>query len=411
MAWVEGRYAARSVGRNVRRTALSVIGIGVGMALALVMESMNRGRQELFSRTAAFSGAGHLRVVPEGWRLRRDPRLRLSGGSAALAAARAMPGVSVATPRARAQVLLAMGTHVVAIEAVGVDPETEPAAYRFVRRVAAGRYLRAGDQGSAVVGRAVADRLRAELGDEVLATAVGRGGSIESAMLRIVGIVATGSEELDAGICQVALADVERLTGLAGLGEVTVILADHRTVAPARGALAAAVARGDDVLTFEDLSPEFKGHIEQDNAANRFVNGIILLIVFLGVASAQLAAVLERRREFAVLSALGMRGWRMVRLVLLEALALGAGGALAGLALGLPVLWLFSTRGLDLSGALGSGTSFQGIVLDPVIYGDLGPWIVPWALAVALGATVLASLYPAWFAARTDPAVALRVAQ
>lgn len=411
MAWVEGRYAVRSVGRNARRTVLSILGIGVGLALALFMESVNRGRGELFARTVAYSGAGHLRVVPGTWRQRRDPRLRLARGDVALAAARALPGAAVATPRARAQVLLAMGTHVVGVEAVGVDPETEPAAYRFVRRLAAGRYLRPGDAGAAVVGRAVADRLGAELDDEVLATAVGQGGRIESAMLRLVGIVETGSDELDAGICQVSLADVERLTGLAGFGEVAVILSDHRSTTAARAALAAASAPGDEVLTFEELTPEFKGHMEQDAATSRFVNGVILLIVFLGVASAQLAAVLERRREFAVLSALGMRGRRLVRLVLLEALVVGAGGAAAGLALGLPAAWLVATRGLDFSSVLGSGSSFQGIVLEPVIYGDLGPWVVPWTLGVALGATVLASLYPAWFAARTDPAVALRVAQ
>ncbi len=410
MSWSEGRYALRSVGRNTRRTALSVVGIGVGLALALFMESMNRGREELFSRTAAYSGAGHLRIVPGTWRLRRDPRLRLADARGALAAARGLKGAAVVAPRARAQVLLAMGSHVVAVEAVGVDPDTEPAAYRFVRKVAAGRYLKTGDAGTAVVGRAVADRLRAGLDDEVMATAVGRGGAIESTMLRIVGIVATGSEELDAGICQVTVGEVQRLTGLGGIGEVTVLLTDHKAVSAARAALARAIGGGDEVLTFADLSPEFKGHIEQDNATNRFVNGIILFIVFLGVASAQLAAVLERRREFAVLSALGMRGRRMVRLVLLEALALGVAGAGAGLALGLPLVWLFSTRGLDLSSFMGSGTSFQGIVIEPIIFGDFGPWIVPWVVVVALGATVLASLYPAWFAARTDPAAALRVA-
>jgi ABC-type lipoprotein release transport system permease subunit len=411
MARVEATYALRSVGRNVRRTALSVLGIGIGVALALLMESLNRGRGELLSRAAAYSGSGHVRVVPAGWRLRRDPRLRLADGAADLAAARSLAGVAVATPRARAQVLLAMGSHVAPVEMVGVDPATEPATFRFVRTVAQGRYLEAGDAGAAVVGQALADRLRAELGDDLVATAVGRGGDIESRMLRIVGIVATGSEELDAGICQVALADVERLTGLAGTGEVTAILSDHRAAAAARAALAARVAPGDEVMTFEELSPEFKGHLEQDEAASRVVNAIVLVIVFLGVASAQLAAVLERRREFAVLSALGMRGLRMVRLVLLEALLQGVAGAAVGLALGMPFLWLFARRGLDFSRFMGSSYSFQGLLLDPIIYGDLGLWVVPWVLAVAIGATALASLYPAWYAARTDPAVALRVAQ
>ena len=411
MARVEATYALRSVGRNLRRTALSVLGIGIGVALALVLESLNRGRGEMLARAAAYSGSGHLRVVPAGWRLRRDPRLRLAGGEADLAATRSLPGVAVATPRARAQVLLAMGSQVAPVDMVGVDPATEPATFRFVRTVAQGRYLEAGDAGAAVVGQALADRLRAELGDDLVATAVGRGGNIESRMLRIVGIVATGSEEVDASICHVPLAEVERLTGIAGAGEVTVILSDHRATASTRAALAARVAPGDEVLTFEELSPEFKGHLEQDEATTRFINGVVLIVVFLGVASAQLAAVLERRREFAVLSALGMRGPRLVRLVLLEALLQGVAGAAVGLALGMPLLWLLARKGLDLSLVLKGSYSFQGLLLDPVIYGDVGPWIVPWVLAVAVGATALASLYPAWYAARTDPAVALRVAQ
>jgi ABC-type lipoprotein release transport system permease subunit len=411
MAWVEGRYAARSVGRNLRRTALSVLGIGVGCALALLMESMNRGRDELFARAAAYSGAGHLRVVPGGWRSRRDPRLRLADGAAALAAARDLPDATAVTARSRAQVLLAMGSRVLPLEMVGVDPENEPRTFRFVRRVSEGRYLEPGDRGAIVVGKGAADRLEAELGDEVLATAVGKGGRIEAAMFRIVGIVATGSEDIDASIGQVTLADVEDLTGLRGPGEVTVILADYREAEAGRARLATRVGGGDEALTWGEISPEFAGHLEQDAATNRLVRGIILLIALLGVASAQLAAVLERRREFAVLSALGMGAGRMVRLVLQEALALGLAGAAAGLALALPLLWLFERRGLDFRRFMGTSYAFQGVIIEPVIYGDLGAWVFPWALGIALGATAFASLFPAWFAARTDPAAALRVAQ
>ncbi len=411
MAWVAGRYAVRSVARNARRTALSIVGIGVGCALALFMESLNRGRDELFARVGAESGAGHLRVVPAGWRERRDPRLRLADAREDLAAARALPGAIVVTPRARVQALLAMGTHVVPVEIVGVDPENEPRAYRFVRSMVKGRYLRPGERGAAVVGRAVAERLFSDVGDEILATAVGKAGSIESAMLRIAGIVSTGSEEIDAGICQIALEDVESLTGLPGAGEVTLILRDWRAAEAARDLLAPRVARGDEVFTWGEISPEFKGHLEQDKATSRFVSAVILLIVLLGVASAQLAAVLERRREFAVLSALGMSAGRMVRLMLQEALTLGFAGAVVGLGAGLPVLWRFSRAGLDFRRWMGASYTFQGIIVEPVIYGDLGAWVVPYTLAVALGATIVASLYPAWFAARTDPAAALRVAQ
>jgi ABC-type lipoprotein release transport system permease subunit len=405
------RYAARSTLRNVRRSSLSVVGIAVGCLLALLMESLNRGRDELFARMGAYSGAGHLRVVPAGWPERRDPRLRLADGAGALAAARGLPGVGAVTVRARAQVLLAMGSHVVPVEMVGVDPEAEPRTYRFVQNLAQGRYLLPGERGATVVGRAVAERLSAELDDDVLVTAVGKGGDIEGAMLRIVGIASTGSEEIDASICQVPLEEVERLTGLPGAGEVAIMLEDWRGTEEARAALAPRLAKGDRVLTWGEIAPEFQGHLEQDKAASRFVSVVILLIVLLGVASAQLAAVLDRRREFAVLAALGTSTWRMVRLVLEEALVLGLAGAFLGLGLSLPLLWRFARAGLDFRRYMGSTYAFQGVLIEPVIYGDLGAWVLPYVLVVGVGATLIASLYPAVFAARTDPAVGLRVAQ
>lgn len=406
---VESRYAVRSFARNTRRSLLSVLGIGVGCALALFMESVNRGRDELFARVGATSGAGHLRVVPEGWRARREARMRLADATADLEAARALPGA--AAQRARAQVLLAMGTHVVAVEMAGVEAAAEARVYRFAGKVSRGRWLEPGERGTVVVGKAIADRLRSGVGDEIVATAVGAAGRIESAMFRIVGIVDTGSDDIDLSVCATALEDVEALSGLSGAGEVTVVLDDWRRTEAARASLAARVAPGDDVMTWGELNPEFEGHLAQDRAASRLVSAIILLIVLLGVASAQLAAVLERRRELAVLSALGMRGIRMVRLVVEEALALGLAGAAVGLALGLPFVWRVSVRGLDLRAFMGANYSFQGVIFEPVLYGDFGPWIVPYVLAVSIGATVIASVYPAWFAARIDPAAALRLAQ
>jgi ABC-type lipoprotein release transport system permease subunit len=403
-------YALRSLRRNARRTTLSIVGIGIGCALALLMESLNRGRDELFARMGAYAGAGHVRIVPERWRERRDPRLRLANPQADVDAVRQLPGVAAVTSRARAQALLAMGTHLVPVEIVGVDPDTEPSTNRFARNVSQGRYLQQSDTGAVVIGQAIADRLIAGLEDEILATAVGKSGDIESALFRIVGIVRTGSDEIDATICQIVLADVERLTGLSGAGEVTLILEDSERADAAKAALSRTLHDGDEVLTWGEISPEFKGHIEQDNAVSRLVSGIILLIVMLGVASAQLAAVLERRREFAVLAALGMRSRTIVAVLLQEALAIGIASAVVGLLLGLPFVWTLATSGIDLSRYMGASYSFQGVLIEPVIFGDFGAWTAWYVFAVAIVVTVIASLYPAWFAARTDPADALRVA-
>lgn len=410
MSWVTARYAARSITRNLRRTILSLAGIAIGCSLAVFMESINRGRNELIARLGAESGVGHLRIVPAGWDREHDVRLRLADWRADLAVARGLPGVAVATPRVRAQVLLAMGTHAVPVEMVGVDPGAEQRAFRFVRRISDGRYLRADDAGAMVVGRAVAERLDVGVGDDILATAVGRGGRIDSAMFRIVGVVATGSDDLDAGICQVVLRDVAQLAPQPGAGEITIVMANWRATDAARAALAPRVAAGDQVLTWIDLMPEFSGHNEQDKATGRFVSAMILIIVVLGVASAQLAAVLDRRRELAVLAALGAGGRRLVAIMFAEAIILGVIGAVVGLAVSLPTVAYFAHAGLDFRSMVGSSWTFEGLVFEPIIYPELGPWLVWYVAAVAIGATLVAFLYPAWVCARTDPAVALRAA-
>jgi ABC-type lipoprotein release transport system permease subunit len=411
VVWTTSRYAVRSLGRNVRRTALSILGIGVVCMLVVFMESLNRGKGEMIARAGALGGLGHIRIVPAHWAERRDVRLRLSRPDAHVAAARTLPGVSHVTARARAPALLALGTHAVPVEIVGVEADVEPRVFRYVQVVQEGRYLLPQEANAIVIGRSIADRLTADLGDEIVATTVGAAGDIQSALFRIAGIVSTGSDDADAAVCQVTRSDLERLTGLSGAGEVSVVLDDYRRIDAVRAALAPLITGGDTALTMGELNPEIEGHLEQDEAASRFVSLIILLIAVLGVTSAQLAAVLERRREFAILSALGMSSFAVVRLIVQEALMLGLGGAVAGLALAVPVTRYFAHAGVDFRPYYGSSAAFQGVLIDPVFYGDFGPWIVPYTGLIAIGATVCASLYPAWYASRTDPTMALRVAQ
>ena len=77
------KYALRSLFRHRRRAILSILGIGVGCAVCLLLISFVRGEGEMMMRAAAHSGAGHLQIVPAGWREARDMHLRLDDWEAA----------------------------------------------------------------------------------------------------------------------------------------------------------------------------------------------------------------------------------------------------------------------------------------------------------------------------------------
>jgi putative ABC transport system permease protein len=122
-----------------------------------------------------------------------------------------------------------------------------------------------------------------------------------------------------------------------------------------------------------------------------FVTGVAvisLVVGAIGIANVMLVSVTERTREIGIMKAVGARDREVLGLFLGEAAVLGLVGAVLGTALGLA------------GGYLGTA------------YVDL-PFVVPWewgVVAVASGVLVgvLAGLYPAWNAARTDPIEALR---
>jgi ABC-type lipoprotein release transport system permease subunit len=228
-------------------------------------------------------------------------------------------------------------------------------------------------------------------------------------MLRIVGIIETGSRDIDAAICHVTLRDVERITGYGGAGEITIILDDYRRIESTRRVLAEKLAGRNDVITWKEVNPAVAGNVEGDRAFMTGLMGIIVIVVALGIASAHLTAVLERRREFAILSALGMKSRQVVGVVVLEAVIVGLGGAVIALLLGGSAAYLLATKGINLAAFMGEDFSFGDMLLDPIIYGDFDMWLLWYALGISVSATVVASIYPAWLATRIDPAESLRV--
>jgi ABC-type lipoprotein release transport system permease subunit len=346
-------------------------------------------------------------VTNSDWNVSRDNDLRLADWKAELAAVRATPGVKVAAPHTRTTALLAFGTRVAGVEMLGVDPEAEAASSRLVLAVTEGRYLRDGDRDAAVVGRTIVDRLEVELDDDLLVTVVDAEGEMEYAMLRIVGIIDTGSRDMDASICHVMLEDIERLTGLPGAGEISVTLDEPLKMDSMVPRLKDVISPSDDVLTWIQVVPAQGGDYQSDKGFMNMLSGTVIVVVILGIAGAQLTAILERRREFAVLIALGMKSSQVVRLILFEAVVLAVMGAAIGLLMAWWPLHYTSTAGFDFSSVLGEELSMSGVLLEPIIYSVPGSWVFSHALIIAFVSTFIAGVYPAIYALRIDPTSAL----
>ncbi|NLO33006.1 MAG: ABC transporter permease [Candidatus Hydrogenedentes bacterium] len=402
------KYASRSLTRHVRRTLISMVGVGVGCAMSLIALSWMNGAFEMQVRAVAESGSGHLMIVHRKWPDLRENSLRLSDWEESLEKVRQNPGVRACSARARANGLLAFGNRSSGVQIMALQPETESEVNRVISRSQLeGRYLYPEELDSIVIGKSLAKRLSVELDDDLFITVPGLE-DIHSAILRIVGILETGSQDLDLSICHVTLEALEAITEIPGAGEIVILLKDYNALDTVSNQLAEKMPENNLVITWKEVLPALASGMQGDKAIMRLLTTIVIVVVALGIMSAQLTAVLERRQEFAILSALGMKGGQITLIVFVESLLIGVGGALVALFVGGVVSWYLATYGINLLFFNPEGLGPSNILLDPRIYGSFGSWLITYALVISITAPVVASLYPAWKAAQIDPADALR---
>jgi ABC-type lipoprotein release transport system permease subunit len=141
-------------------------------------------------------------------------------------------------------------------------------------------------------------------------------------------------------------------------------------------------------------------------AVNGIIVGVIFVMAVFGVANTMLLGTWERRREFAVVRALGTEPRSVALTVVYEGLILGIVALAAGVLISLPVLYWLHNYPPDLSNLFGDFT-MSGTVVRPVLRAEYswdGPLISGAALLVT---SILSALYPAYRAVQILPADAL----
>ncbi len=407
---VSTRYAVRSLRRSTTRTLLSLFGIAVGVAIGIIATAWIRGEGEMFVKAAAASGTGHLQLTPNDWQRTGDERLRIVGKiTEKLAQVRALPEVEVAGVHVLAEGLLGMGTRVQSAQLRGVEPAVEPQLLRYINGLNAGRYLKKGDEGAVVLGLELAKRLDSEVGDELVVTSVAPGGDLNSALLTIVGTIQTGSSAIDSTLAHITWQDATRLSGREGVSNLTLNLKSSDLIDEVKPKVQKIFGRSARALSWMEVSPALVSGIQADAAFSRALIFIVIVLVLLGVTSAQLTSVLQREREFSVLAALGMGQMSLVRLVVVEAFVMGVLGSTMGLLLGTPIVYYLATTGIDLSQMVGEkGLAIGGVLMDPIMRASFGWWVLPYGFTLGLVASLGGAIYPAWFTRKIDPAGALR---
>lgn len=395
------RMTWRNLWRNQRRTGLTAGGIAFAVLLLCFAMSQQAGSYRLMIDNGTSFMTGQLQVQAAGYQ--EDPRVErlVKNASALRQRIAAVDGVRAVAERVQVFALVSAGERTVAAQIIGVDPDREPAVSKLASFVRQGAFFdgfvftesATGASLPLVLGSGVARNLSVGLGDEVVLMGSQPEGGMAALVGVVTGILDTGQAELDRTLLLAPLQVVRQAWALSEGAHALVVRTVDANAVPRVGQAIESLLDADCVvLPWQVLLPELEQSIAFDRVSNRLFYGLLALLVSFSIVNSFVMVVFERTREFGLLLAVGMRPWRLVLMLELEALWLALLGVALGALCALPLVAWIAQVGLPLGES--AGVMLRRFHLPDRMYTalDAAAFVEPMALMIA--ATLVAALLP-----------------
>jgi lipoprotein-releasing system permease protein len=386
-------------------SAVSMLGIVVGVtALITVISVMNGFDTELRSRIldmvahVTISGVGD--SMPDWHR--------------ALAVAESNPHVQGAAPYVEREALLHGNDANQGAMIRGVLPDQESRVDDLGRKMIAGKlaYLTAGSWGI-VLGQSLALNLGVNVGDKVVVyapeiTVTPIGALPRLRRFTVVGIFEAGMEEYDSGLAVVNMHDAEKLYNMRGPTGVRLRLDDMFRANAVAAGLANQLQQDYRVQGWMQGHANFFKAVAMEKVVMFVILSLIVAVAAFNLVSTLVMLVTDKEADIAILRTLGATPRTVMGVFVVQGLMVGvigiAMGVLCGvlLAINVPSIvdWIQNVTGVVF---MSPEVYYITNVPSNLRWSDVG-WIAGMAFAFSL----LATIYPAWRASRTQPAQALR---
>jgi len=400
------KLAVRNLLRNKRRALIAGTAIGIGLAALIFVDALIIGMEQNIIRSATASFLGEGQIHAAGFRESFEVENTIEDHVEVLKRLSQETGVSQSTPRTMSFAMINSSDNHGAVTLVGVVPETERFLSQVDDAIRDGSYFEGGKTRELVIGSKLAEILEVELGSRVVLTvAEAETGDLSQEMFRVSGIYHFNSAEMDRGM---AFVRIEMAQGMLAIGdrihEIAIRFSDHLDARDRTNPFWKRYSEsGNEAVSWTELLPQLEGALELSQFST-FIIGIILFgVVALGIINTLFMSLHERMFEFGVLRAVGTRPGAMALLIVFEAGALALLSIVIGTLLGYIITYFSTQTGIDYVGIEFVGVTFREL-LYPVM--EVRQFLI-YPLVVFIF-TVLVGSYPAVYAARMQPADAMR---
>ncbi len=335
------KMAWRNLWRNRKRTLITVAAVVFAVFLSTFMSSMQEGTySKMIENTVSFY-SGYIQVHdPNYWESRSindvyapDPDFYKKINNT--------PNVKMSFPRLESFSLISTGENTKAAALIGVDPEKENKMTGLAKWVETGEYLKPGDDGL-LIAINLAKQLNVKVGDTLILLGTGYHGNTAASLFPVKGILNFPSPQMNnIGV----YADIRKAREYFSTAEMitsTVIMVDdYSSLKHTKHELQKKLGNKYSIMTWDEMQPEILQMIQQDRAGAVIMKTIIYVVIGFGILGTIIMMMSERRKELAIMVAVGMRRGKIIKTLFFETLYIGMLGVILGFILSTPVmLWL-----------------------------------------------------------------------
>ncbi len=382
----------------------SILGIALGVTVLITTLAVMSGFQKEI-RDRLLQMTAHTTITTDG--------APMSDWQRAVDTAKKDPRVAGAAPYIEIQAMLS-GPRVQGAIVQGIDPALEQGVSVINQKLVKGSFdsLTTGSY-NLLVGKELAIWLGVDVGDTVLVTLAEVQGTPVGAMPRlkrftVSGIFEAGYNEIDKGVAFANMADLERVLRMDGVTGVRLKLHDMDKALDVGVDLAHTLGGGYRVSDWTQQNANLYHSLRMEKVVMGILLSLIIAMGAFNLVSSQVMLVTDKQADIAILRTLGLTPGGVMQVFMVQGSLIGIIGTVAGVIGGI-------TLTLNLERILGAiETLFNVKLLPEDVYYITGlptdmqtPDIIV-ITVIALAMSFLATLYPAWRAARTQPAEALR---
>lgn len=400
------RIAFRSIFRQKRRSLLTALTMVGGFVLASFSIAFMEGTYNHVINQFTRNSLGHIQIHYGDYTERPSLYKTVDEYEEVGEELTATSGVIAWAPRVFSGGLSSLDDKSAGARIIGIDPRREEEATGFTRKLQQGRAFSDTAAHEVILGQGLADILEAQQGDSIVILSQGADGSLANDLYEMAGTVETGNQLEDISSFYLHIDDAQELLVLYGQAHEIAIICEELDELEL---VAAGIRNRLDndslsVETWHQFARQFYQAMMADKESSWVPLTIIIIVVAIGVLNTVLMTVLERRREYGLLRAIGTSPAQVFGLVLLEMAFL----ALMSIALA-AVISLIANHTMSIHGlSLGETISYGGMDFS-TYYTELN-WRSFWLPALAVfGSALLVSIFPGMKAARTRPARTMRM--